>query len=256
MNNVRYSTPVADLWFAAELGPINATSAYRNISFQFYRSDEPVRTLACVQQYQFCNPSLKHDESCTPLQGILEATRIAASTIFSKSEDRNGFLWSLAAIMNMANGFTELTAFLRGGSLLASDCVSNLGQDGLPSNQWELELEHWFKFTLADLQRAILDQATGPVTSEARSFHSPPTPAEAQAICGSQKIRSDSYTSFNVLGLTIMFSIGGLIMVISACLPTATARMQRHKRPFASIEWVTNDTLQLQRLVHEAVGAG
>lgn len=49
MNNVRYSTPVTDLWFAAELGPINATSAYRNISSQFYQSDEPVRTLACVQ---------------------------------------------------------------------------------------------------------------------------------------------------------------------------------------------------------------
>jgi hypothetical protein len=126
----------------------------------------------------------------------------------------------------------------------------------LPGNQWELELEHWFKFILADLQRAILDQATGPVTSEARSFHSPPTSAEAQAICGSQKIRSESYTSFNVLGLTIISSIGGQIMVISACLPTATARMQRHKRPFASIEWVTNDTLQLQRLAHEAIGAG
>ena len=256
MNSVRYSTPVADLWFAAELGSINATTVYKNIGFQYYRSDEPVRALACVQQYQFCNPSLKHDESCTPLQGILEATRIAESTIFSMSKDRDGFLWSLAAIRYMANGFTEFAAFLKGGSLLASDYVLNLGQDGLPNNQWELELEHWFRFTLADVQRAILDQATGPVTPEARSFHSPPTSPGARAVCSNQKIRSDSYTSFNVLGLILIFSIGGLIMLISASLPTVTERVQRYKSPFASIEWVTSDTLQLQRLAHEAVGAG
>jgi hypothetical protein len=45
-------------------------------------------------------------------------------------------------------------------------------------------------------------------------------------------------------------------MLVSAYLPTITARMQRHKNPFASIEWVTSDTMQLQRLAHEAVGAG
>jgi len=155
----------------------------------------------------------------------------------------------------MAGGFNEFITWLKSGSLLASDYVSDIGQDGLPDNQWELELEHWFKFTMADLQRAVLDQATGPVIPEAMPFHSAPTSPAARAVCGSQKIRSDSYTSFNVLGLVLMFSIGGMIMLIAACLPSVTARMQR-KKPFASIEWVTNDTLQLQRLAHEAVGAG
>jgi hypothetical protein len=123
-----------------------------------YESDQPVRALACIQQYQFCNPSLRGDESCTPLKGIFEAARTASSTIFSHSKDKEGFLWSLAAIKDMAGGFTELSITLKGGSLLAGDYLSALGQDGLPTNQWELELEHWFKFTLADLQRAILVQ--------------------------------------------------------------------------------------------------
>jgi hypothetical protein len=47
-----------------------------------------------------------------------------------------------------------------------------------------------------------------------------------------------------------------MIMIISAVLPCAVERIQRHKKPFASLEWITNDTLQLQRLAHEAVGAG
>ncbi|RYO01976.1 hypothetical protein AA0120_g1093 [Alternaria tenuissima] len=254
ISDIYYATPVTDPWFTADHGPLDWIREDGNMTV--YESDQPVRALACIQQYQFCNPSLRGDESCTPLKGIFEAARTASSTIFSHSKDKEGFLWSLAAIKDMAGGFTELSITLKGGSLLAGDYLSALGQDGLPTNQWELELEHWFKFTLADLQRAILVQATGPAIPEAASFHSLPTSPEARAICSNQKVRSDSYTSFNVLGLILMFSIGGLIMLVSAYLPTITARMQRHKNPFASIEWVTSDTMQLQRLAHEAVGAG
>ncbi|CBY00829.1 predicted protein [Plenodomus lingam JN3] len=45
-------------------------------------------------------------------------------------------------------------------------------------------------------------------------------------------------------------------MLISAILPWTTERMQRNKNAFSSIEWVTNATLQLQRLAHEAIGVG
>ncbi|KAI4681046.1 uncharacterized protein J4E88_005551 [Alternaria novae-zelandiae] len=253
MKDIRYLEPVTDLWFEALDKVVNRGKKFGNQTS--YATELPIRALACVQQYQFCRPSLEEVENCTPLNGIFEATRIASSTLFPQPKDSERFLWSLRAIRDMAGGFHELVKQLKGGSLLASDYVSDSGQGGLPDNQWELELEHWFKFTMADLQRAILDQATGPAVPEAVPFFSAPTSPEARALCGSQKIRSDSYTSFNVLGLILMFSIGGLIMLIAACLPSVTARLQR-KKPFSSIEWVTNDTLQLQRLAHEAVGAG
>ena len=142
-NDIVYSTPVVDPWFAAEEGPFSRSTSYGNITY--YQSNLPVKALACVQQYQFCNPSLNHNESCTPLMGIFEAARSAPATVFSQSKDIDRFLWSLSAIQNMAGGFTEISMVLRGGSLLASDYVSQFGQDGLPDNQWELELEHWFK---------------------------------------------------------------------------------------------------------------
>ena len=253
MKDIRYLEPVNDLWFEALNKEVFGNAKFGNQTA--YYADLPIRALACVQQYQFCRPSLEEAKRCTPLDGIFEATRIASSTLFSQPEDSERFLWSVSAIRDMAGGFGELVRTLGGRSLLASDYVAVMGQNGLPDNQWELELEHWFKFTMADLQRAILDQATGPLVPDAMSFYSAPTSPEARALCGSQKIRSDSYTSFNVLGLILMFSIGGLIMLIAACLPSVTARLQR-KKPFADIEWVTNDTLQLQRLAHEAVGAG
>jgi hypothetical protein len=253
-HDIAFFTPVSDPWFEATQGPVNRSTPSGRI--QVYFSDQPARALACVQQYQFCNPSLEQNVSCTPLLGIFEAATVASTTLFSQPKERNTFLWSASAITQMASGFSELAVVMNGAALLASDSLSTYGQYALPSNQWELEVEHWFKFTLADLQRAILDQATGPTVPEASQVHTPPDTAEGRAVCSNQKIRSDSYTSFNVLGLVLIFSIGGLIMLISAFLPCATERMRRGNKPFASLEWITNDTLQLQRLAHEAVGAG
>ena len=248
---IGYFTPVKDPWFLAEHPVTSRTPAgVRKI----YTIEVPVHALVCTQQYQFCNPSLEKNASCTPLMGMSRAARTASKTIFANSPNHDRFLWNLYAIVNNA-GFREIVTALKEGALLASDYSNTLGQFGLPDNQWELELQHWFGIMLAALQGSILEQATGPSIPEATSFHSPPVTAGERAACTNLKIRSDSYTSFNVLGLILIFSIGGLIMLISACLPSLVARMQRNK-PFASLEWVTNDTLQLQRLAHEAVGAG
>ncbi|KAH7363722.1 hypothetical protein BKA66DRAFT_514601 [Pyrenochaeta sp. MPI-SDFR-AT-0127] len=253
-NDIRFFTPVNDPWFAAgSQGPVNMSISVGDM--EVYLSDDPVRVLGCVQQYQFCKPAPKQNASCTPLLGINEALT-AGTLIFTQPSDQGRFLWSASAILNMASGFTELARVLKGGALLASDSLSAMWQYDLPNNQWELELEHWFKFTLADVQRAILDLATGPIVADAREFHSPPASAEARSLCNNQKIRSDSYTSFNVLGLILIFAIGGSIMILSALLPWATSHFQRHQNPFPSLEWISNDTLQLQRLAHEAVGAG
>lgn len=253
-NDVTYATPVYDPWFNATKGPVLVNTLASNMTI--YESGQPAKALGCTQRYQFCNPALPTNTSCTPPLGIFEAAQTALSTLFPDPTSRDSFEWSSRAIQNMANGFHEVVTILGGGALLATDTLSAVGQAGLPDNQWELELENWFQFTLADLQRAVLDQATGPVDPKAASFHSPPKTAGGRAVCINQKIRSDSYTSFNVLGLIIIFAVGGLIMLISLYLPLVTARIQRNRNPYASLEWISNDTLQLQRLAHEAVGAG
>jgi hypothetical protein len=255
-NSIGFTAPVNDPWFSA--GHVG----FRNFSSSLgvmhgYISDDPARALVCSQRYQFCNSSMLQNQSagCTPLLGIVEATE-ASPRLFPQAKDRKRFLWSASAMLYMANGFTEFVSTMQSGSLLARDSLASYIQGVLPDNQWELELEHWFKFTLADLQRTILDQATGSVDADAQRYLAPPTSAEARSVCSNQKIRSDSYTSFNVLGLVLIFSIGGFIMLLSASLPYITRRLQRHRKPFASLEWITNDTLQLQRLAHEALGAG
>lgn len=76
---------------------------------------------------------------------------------------------------------------------------------------------------------------------------------------GLQKIVSDAYTSFSVLGLCLVFIVGGLIIILSYSIePLAfwiEKRCSRGSLP-AQMEWIANETLQLQRLAHEELGAG
>ena len=156
----------------------------------------------------------------------------------------------------MAAGLTEVFGYLGTAALQSRNTLSQGVQSSLPANQWEVEVESWFKLTMADLQRAILEQATGPTEPAIRQSLVRPTTTEEQRVCANQKIRSDSFTSFNILGLTIIFTVSGLIILTSFVLPVVVERVQRRRNPYSSLEWIANDTLQLQRLAHEAVGAG
>lgn len=74
-----------------------------------------------------------------------------------------------------------------------------------------------------------------------------------------QKIVSDAYSSFNVLGLCITFIVGGIIIIVSYSIePLAfwIARRTNRGALSARMEWITTETLQLQRLVHEEIGSG
>jgi len=64
--------------------------------------------------------------------------------------------------------------------------------------------------------------------------------------------------SFSLFGLLIIFITGMLIIILSFCVDSLVGWIQRRWRldPYPQIEWMTNQTLQLQRLAHEAMGLG
>lgn len=74
-----------------------------------------------------------------------------------------------------------------------------------------------------------------------------------------QKVRSTAATSFSVLGLFITLSIGVFIILLSYTiepLVSLTRRKRQSKSTYRSLEWIMNETLQLQRMAHEELGAG
>jgi hypothetical protein len=155
-----------------------------------------------------------------------------------------------------AAGIFEIVSRLGTTALLSRNMLQNGRQSPLPNNQWELEVESWYKASLADLKRSILELSTGPIDPAMRRFLVRPNTTETKKICANQKIRSNSFISVNLLGLTIIFAAGTLIIIVSLVLPIAVEHFQPHHNRYSSLEWITNDTLQLRRLAHEAVGAG
>ena len=73
-----------------------------------------------------------------------------------------------------------------------------------------------------------------------------------------QKIRSDAITSFSILGLGILLGLGGLVILVSMTIDSLAGWVGKRLGigNYQRLEWVSNGTLQLQRLAHEELGCG
>ncbi|KUJ09083.1 uncharacterized protein LY89DRAFT_788489 [Mollisia scopiformis] len=229
----------------------------------FYYRDQPVGALGCTQQFQFCNPNLSDGTGCTPLLGFYSN--------FANPNVTNG-LWKTAAQDTSFTYFTSVIGVFGFASTNIDDVVASLGisallarnslgvgiQGPLPNNQWELEVEHWMQASLSLLQRTLLEQAAGPFTEDVYPWLAKPQDAQDQAQCRRQMIRSTDYTSFSILGLTLLFALGGIIIILSLILEPLVNCIQGRRgiNLYKRMEWATNETLQLQRLAHEEIGFG
>ncbi|KAL9616527.1 MAG: hypothetical protein Q9160_008620 [Pyrenula sp. 1 TL-2023] len=141
---------------------------------------------------------------------------------------------------------------------------SNFGQSAqgpLPADQWQQEVISWESTSLADIQRSVVEAVAGPSDPSIKQYvQSDVKSLSVDGFCVEQKIKSTAYTNFSVLGLIITLAVGGLIVVVSNVMePICTFFIKRRKEKrykYKRLEWITNETLQLQRLVHEEFGLG
>lgn len=113
---------------------------------------------------------------------------------------------------------------------LASETVYSFLQSPLPDNQWVLELSSWFQVGLASIQQTVLEYATGPLDPGQTGVIVRPNASDAlgQRLCKSKWIRnSGQVQSFSILGMTLIFALGGLIIAISWAMESAVGGMQR-----------------------------
>jgi hypothetical protein len=251
-NDVSFINKTADPWYSAQtLQGDPPGSSWIPV----YVHDDAVRALGCIERLQFCNPNLPANSSCTPLTGSSQAFQLGPQ-LWQDLTQQAYFNWSTSSIGSMAPGIDAIVSTIGAAVLQSRNTLISGSQSFIPDNQWELEAENLFKVALASLQRIVVDQATGPADPALLQILTRPNTTEQQKACANQKIRSDSYTSINVLGLGIIFVVGGLIIVTSFALPIIVRRIQQRQNSYSSLEWMVNDTLQLQRLAHEAIGAG
>ena len=161
--------------------------------------------------------------------------------------------WAVGNVM----GIGGVVQLLEEEALQARKLVVDHLSNPLPKNQWTIEASYWFDISLAQVQRMIVEVATGPpdptlpglvnslpifdeYTSSGTNY--------TQIICGSQKVRSLGYTNFNTVGFIIFVALGvAIIMSPSIVIPT----VQKFLSPDRQLAWITDGDLQLLRLAHE-----
>ncbi|KAL1649471.1 hypothetical protein SLS58_001526 [Diplodia intermedia] len=227
---------------------------------QYYISSEAASPLACAVQEQYCSGRLPPDRRCSLLGSSADALaditariRALASSSSSSSSSSGGgdgetltrFKW-LASVMgsstagsSSSNRPLDMAAAVGrlGAQLLTGR--GGLGPDGvqrgalLPA-QWQADVMHWHATTMAALQGAFVETATGPAMAAAAGeglmpwLVRPEGPVE-EAMCRNQKIRSQSHTSFALFPLFFILAAGALVILTSWILPALLVSIARRR---------------------------
>ncbi|KAH8725985.1 hypothetical protein GQ44DRAFT_680159 [Phaeosphaeriaceae sp. PMI808] len=271
---IHYSNPINDPWFSAHRDASELNEKKTKEKFVAYLQDEPLGVMACTQQVQYCNPNLPKDERCEPLRGILDPRRSAQlKRIFPEDSQWATIKWVDPLWTYGMYKISDTVGFIGAAALQARNKLSYGYSGPLPDNQWQLEAEHWVKGSLTSLQDLFVTAANG-IPEALEDFRKPPMANEtvAQNICVNQKIVSNAYSSFNVLGVSLILTLGVLIIILDMSLEPLVASYQRRKYKklqlrdefqynenethplYGAIEWSQTSTLQLQRLAHEEAG--
>ena len=217
-----YIDVVDDPWFSAHQPyHINTTS----IPFlqKTYARDKPISTLACTEQHQICS----EPTTCTPLLGYSQVLQYVASHI-SLTPNQNITLSRIAqglsdaSILEIAQTFTSISVpLLASSKTLVSRHTFSLP---LPPDQWKAELAYWQAISLAQLQRNIIQYATGQIAAKPEYLLPPATETE-KWICGNLMVRSTVYQSFSIFALVVILVIGLGVILLSLWIEDVAAWM-------------------------------
>ncbi|OTA96309.1 hypothetical protein M434DRAFT_375138 [Hypoxylon sp. CO27-5] len=260
-NGVAFTESSHDDWY-------RATAPYGNVSSEgfagqhyMYRMSEAASPLGCIEQYQLCTTS---PAWCSPLASLSDTheaarrklgniTTMAANGNVTTSVIYQRLEW-LTRVQVAAFGDLYSVANILGSHALASQQrLTNSIQGPLVDNQWKVDITQMWEIGLAALQKAFLTSASNVSDPELAKAQLRPTNQEQYDICQNLKIRNSEYTSFSLFWLIFTYGVGTLIILVSCSLEPLLGCLYRRweYEGYRYLEWVTNGTLQLQRLAYE-----
>ncbi|KAI1741384.1 hypothetical protein F4680DRAFT_464788 [Xylaria scruposa] len=269
-NGVLHTKPSSDQWYRVSPTSLNvgsSGSASSQDSRPYFLPLEDASPLGCTQQWQFCRQST---DNCGSLGSFSDAVANAALIFNTTDEDLANITYNgtsaaqfhyFKTAIGEAPGLVTVLQQMGPTSLASQSSLTASRQGPLPSNQWQLDVIHWFDIQMAGLQLSFLRTAyfnpTGELSSILQSRRNFATQAET-TLCMNQKIKSTAHSSFSLFGLIFTYVIGFVVITTSFLLEPIAWLLYR-KRGYnqnATLEWTTNTTLQLQRLAHEGSGFG
>jgi hypothetical protein len=228
---------------------------------QFYAPTNDFAVLGCTEQYQFCEPG---SEKCTDLSGLYavqKAVKRGDLSLSNRQIATSSILWEAA--WGMAMQWT--IRLLNSRVLLAQDWVfttTSTGSSALPSRQWQEESYNLHNLSLAMFQHRV-NQYAVPDTfqvsegTNADDYLETPTDPDMLAMCKRQRVLSAQHYSVSVLGMAIILSVGGFLVMLDQSIAAIWFRFfNAHLRLAKRAEWTQTGTLQLHRQTLEARGIG
>lgn len=259
-NSIPFSSPVDDPWYSAHSNPfqalVNASalddgSGVAETGTIWFR-DRPVSVLACTEQYQMC--ATTSGPECTTLTGFTGFEEAIGNLSLNDAQLATAELLLASSSIDLFAVIADLGI----SALIARNSKGSDVQGFLPSNQWIIEVQNWHEITLANMQRRVLEYATGPSTPEVLPFLLPPNGSSQAHLCDNQRARSGRAQNFSVLAIGLILGLGLLIICVNLGLHRLVSYVQRERdlKDYRRLAWKSNGLLQLQRLAHEETGFG
>ncbi|KAJ3569047.1 hypothetical protein NPX13_g6215 [Xylaria arbuscula] len=198
-NGVLYSEPSLDPWYRATTPryvPFVELNSTREITY--YIPDEPATPLGCIQQHQFCTLTSLGIRECGPLASRLDAIAGAAPLFnstydgFTKdvvpTEKAARFLYFTSQFNELSIGIYGVVTKLGSSSLDSQKKLLGGFQESIPSNQWQLDVAHWWDIVMAGRQWNMLENAYFSQHSEALIYRGRYTEKVYQKLCNNQRL--------------------------------------------------------------------
>ncbi|KAI8628949.1 hypothetical protein F5Y19DRAFT_485311 [Xylariaceae sp. FL1651] len=251
-NGVQFTEASTDDWYRATKSAPEIHQFASNSTYHPFIFEEAASPLSCVEQHQYCYEALLKGKQCGPLASLVDS--FSAALDISPSESA---LNHLGWIVDQTSGtsISEVINTLGAHALTSQKNLIAANQGPIASNQWQLDVLHWWATSLAVQQSNFIESVAGPSDDRLRQYITPPLDP---TVCSNQKIRSTAYTSFSVFGLYFLFLSGLLLIIISYSIEPILSCIHRRGKynQYKYLEWVTNESLQLHRLAHEGIGWG
>ncbi|KAJ2988738.1 hypothetical protein NUW58_g3827 [Xylaria curta] len=268
-NGVVFLEPMDDGWYRTESTPtkIQARRGKGTGEVELYLPLQPASTLGCITHHQFCNTAIQGPGRCTALASLRDATFTAAPLFNSsysnlnhrlaETESQARFLHFMDTL-RAAGDINGILTIMGSAALLSQRTAIQGIQTRLEPNQWQLDIAHIWNIWMAVAQRTFIDAVYRPIDPKLLAAQYNYTAPELVKLCNSQKIRSAAYGSFSVFWLLFILLVGLLLISISYLLDVASGLIAKKKGygQYTHLEWISNATLQLQRLAHEGLGMG
>ena len=257
-NTVEYLNPVDDPFFLALYN--DTTPPTNGYEFNPYYAFHAVAPMGCVDRYRIVNKVHGRETGYISTNDLLSAIGdLELNDAQSVTAQRLYY-----AFLSSSTYFSIFDS--AAGALKASDIVIGYASPGLPSNQWQTEVEGWFQTSLAKIQAYTVEYAAN--MAPLGPFGTVSFPNESigrrswESQCKAQKINSVAgYQTFSLFGVVFTFVVGMAIIIVSLLLKPGVSFVRRHfggglTKSKGERALVADGKFQLQRMVFQDRGQG